>query len=508
MPDPAKRAALGVATSGALNTISMPSMCGQKLAIIGARRSHAPMIALQPICKTRKGALDELIGRSFWRNIRKSAHATGKDSRGQSYTFSTIMNSHSILLGLILGAAITAPLAATPSGCGIARAAEIQMPRNQAEFDQFAAQLGNASEAERAAQLNCAGNAFDNGESRLFWFTDLDAARAQAKREGKPILSLRLLGNLSDELSCANSRLFRVLLYPNAQINRQLRENFVLHWSSERPVPVATIDMGDGRVLRRTLTGNSAHYLLSADGQPLDVLPGLYAPAEFATWLQRSADFARDWQAMKVDLRPKMLSDWHRGRLIDSLKMDDSSRAIVEANKIIAFNSLVNDGAITRFLPAQTAALQTDSKRVMEAPVLKAMETPQTATFLNGVRIASFSLPVSPDTPVTFDAATRARIATMQPESEATALIKKLEESAARDTKINKTNFEPAIHAYFVNEPKPDFVKLNRAIYDKLFRTPASDAWLGLAPADAFVALQNGGVQSAPVSQQRVAQTP
>ena len=209
-----------------------------------------------------------------------------------------------LILGCaILGGAIAAPIAATAPGCGIARADEIAMPRNQAEFDEFAASLDSAAPAERAAQLNRAGHAFDNGESRLFWFTDLDAARAQAGRENKPILSLRLLGNLSDELSCANSRLFRVLLYPNAEINRQLRENFVLHWSSERSVPVATIDMGDGRILKRTLTGNSAHYLLNADGTPLDVLPGLYAPAEFAAWLQRGADFARDWSAMKADLR-------------------------------------------------------------------------------------------------------------------------------------------------------------------------------------------------------------
>ncbi len=418
------------------------------------------------------------------------------------------MKTNSLLLSLIIGGALAVPLTATPTGCGIARAAEIQAPRNQAEFDQFAVLLDNSSQTERVAQLNRAGNAFGNGESRLFWFTDLDAARAQAKLEGKPILSLRLLGNLSDEYSCANSRLFRVLLYPNANVNKLLREKYVLHWSSERPVPVATIDMGDGRVFKRTLTGNSAHYLLSADGQPLDVLPGLYAPAEFAAWLQRGADFARDWRATNVDLRPKMLSDWHRGRLVDSLKTDDDSRAIAEANKIIAFNSLVNNGATVRFLPAQAAALLTDSKRVMEAPVLKAMETPQTATFLNGVRIVSLSLPVFPGNPVTFDAATRARIAAMQPESEAQTLIKKLEESAARDTKINKTNFEPAIHAYFVNEAAPDFDKLNRAIYDKLFRTPASDPWLGLAPADAFVALQNGGVQNASQSQQRVAQTP
>src|SRR4051794_8465505 len=42
--------------------------------------------------------------------------------------------------------------------------------------------------------------------SKLYWFTDLEQAKAAAKAAGKPILSLRLLGKLTDEFSCANSR--------------------------------------------------------------------------------------------------------------------------------------------------------------------------------------------------------------------------------------------------------------------------------------------------------------
>ena len=298
-----------------------------------------------------------------------------------------------LLAGLLLPGALPLVPVTLINSARAAEIGELKPPHNQAELDQFfARQNENLSAAERIEQLNRAGNAFYNGEARLFWFTDLNAARAQAKREGKPILSLRLLGNLSDEYSCANSRLFRVLLYPNTQINRRLRDNFVLHWSSERPVPVATIDMGDGRVIKRTLTGNSAHYLLSADGQPLDVLAGLYAPAEFEKWLKNGADFARDWQAMNAEARPKLLADWHRGRLIDSFKTDDDSWAIAETNKIIAFNSLVNDGAIMRFFsPTQIGTLTPGAKRDMEAPLFKAMETPQTAAFLDGVRIVSFS---------------------------------------------------------------------------------------------------------------------
>ena len=115
----------------------------------------------------------------------------------------------------------------------------------------------------------------------LYWFTDLDAALAEARRSRRPVLSLRLLGRLDEELSCANSRFFRKLLYPEPRINRLLRERFVLHWQSLRPVPKVAIDFGDGRRVVRTVTGNSVHLILDGNGRPLDALPGLLSPDVF-----------------------------------------------------------------------------------------------------------------------------------------------------------------------------------------------------------------------------------
>ena len=73
-----------------------------------------------------------------------------------------------------------------------------------------------------------------------------------------------------------------------------LRDEFVLHWQSVRPVPKVTIDFGDGRKLERTLTGNSIHYVLDSDGRPIDALPGLYGPQAFLRGLEnaRSVVFA------------------------------------------------------------------------------------------------------------------------------------------------------------------------------------------------------------------------
>src|SRR5712691_3309783 len=60
--------------------------------------------------------------------------------------------------------------------------------------------------------------------SRLFWYTDIESAKSAARASGKPILALYLLGHLDEELSCANSRLFRTTLYSDPKIAASMRE--------------------------------------------------------------------------------------------------------------------------------------------------------------------------------------------------------------------------------------------------------------------------------------------
>src|SRR4029079_17039848 len=131
------------------------------------------------------------------------------------------------------------------------------------------------------AVLDAVSQQKDSYLSGLYWYTDLSQAQAAARAAGKPILSLRLLGKLNEEYSCANSRFFRTTLYPNAEVSSYLRDHFILHWRSVRPVPRITIYMGDGRRIERTITGNSIHYILDSDGNPIDALPGLYGAKAF-----------------------------------------------------------------------------------------------------------------------------------------------------------------------------------------------------------------------------------
>ena len=91
------------------------------------------------------------------------------------------------------------------------------------------AALDPASESGRrlVAALDAVAGQRDARFARLYWHTDFESAVERAKAERKPILSLRLLGRLDEERSCANSRFFRTALYPDpavaAELSRALR---------------------------------------------------------------------------------------------------------------------------------------------------------------------------------------------------------------------------------------------------------------------------------------------
>src|SRR5690606_8006337 len=133
--------------------------------------------------------------------------------------------------------------------------------------------------------------------------------------------------------SCANSRFFRTTLYANEEISRYLRNHYILHWETVRDVPKITIDYGDGRVVERTITGNSAHYILAADGRPIDALPGLYDPQSFLEWTQEGVQLhselaplaGRAWERYLTRYHEmshdRLVSKWH-----DELNAVDPSR--------------------------------------------------------------------------------------------------------------------------------------------------------------------------------------
>lgn len=340
----------------------------------------------------------------------------------------------------------------------------------------FAATAGNGAVLDKVC------GQFDCATSRLFWHTDLEQAKATAAAQGKPILSLRLLGNLDEELTCANSRFFRATLYPNADVNQILRNDFVLHWQSVRPVPKVTIDFGDGRTLERTLTGNSIHYVLDPKGRPVDGIPGLHGAKAFAGLITRAGTLARktaplDGAARKTALREfhgtrieAIAAEWNRdltklGIAPAPSKSKGADRlAVLEKASADHWNEIAErhagdvalDDASRRasrkLLPpsAWDAGRLAMTKRVVEDPMLRQFDVLQRSLALDGV--------------------------------------------------TNEFTLHPKLHRWFEEGSAEDDVsRLNERAYRELFLMPLDDPWLGLSPNGSFSAITADGRRGAVV---------
>ena len=232
--------------------------------------------------------------------------------------------------------------------------------------------------------------------SQLYWYTDLSRAEQEAHRVHRPILALRLLGDLREDLSCANSRLFRATLYANREVSDFLRTHFVLYWSSERPVPKVTIDFGDGRTIQRTVTGNSAHYVLDEDGHVLDVLPGLYAPQVFQRELTRSLALADRVRGASDAVRLRATLDFHAAALAETertWRQSYGNRPVPRAPGLPRERELAL---------AQRAAI---SKAIIEVPLLRAIgavapgEVPDDTATWTAIGRRVLNLPARPAPP-------------------------------------------------------------------------------------------------------------
>ena len=341
----------------------------------------------------------------------------------------------------------------------------------------------------------------------LYWYTDLAAAQRAAKESGRPILSLRLLGTLDTEFSCANSRFFRTVLYPDAAVGKALREGYVLHWQSHRPVPKLTIDFGDGRKIERTITGNSVHYVLTPDGRVVDVIPGLYGPAAFLRALNDAGAIAnaagqKDFDRMLVTYHERHLAAvrqaWNRDLVAVGLPLTPMAAA-----------APIKAGAAKP--NAMAGAKITASKMAVEARPLLAM-APDRATLAAGTddttwakiaalhaadaKLGDASRAVILSKGIDAVTAMRAAVSKSIVEDPAVRMIRNFERSVAEDTVRNEYLFHGQIHEWFAQGQVPATLdELNERVYAQLFLMPRSDPWLGLVPADTYTALPADSVR-------------
>jgi hypothetical protein len=452
-----------------------------------------------------------------------------------------------VLVGIALG--LRGPVAAADlTPCDLARAAisedreaaersidklrgmgasglELLMDRYSTEIRRHQAGETPASEVATwqriAAAVDAVAGQRDAWSSGLYWYTDFDLAAAAARAQSKPILSLRLLGRLDEEYSCANSRFFRTVLYANADVSRALRERFVLHWKSVRPVPKITIDMGDGRVVQRTVTGNSIHYVLTADGEVVDGIPGLYGPAAFLREIGEAQKIVARCEGVERGDRAVLLRDWHAARAVADVAEWQAdvekigvAAAVTNTRLKLARNSANADDefAVTYqpdAVPAVKAAGRAVGKSVVELPVVKALadvkhlqESTGDAAWAAIAALHAEDARLDDGSKALMrgkhpDATTAARRALTKAfvEDPLLRVVRGFERSIAEDTVRNEYVFHRQTHEWLAaGAGSPGVDRFNARVYAELFLTPDSDPWLGLVPDDTYCALDNGGM--------------
>ncbi len=377
----------------------------------------------------------------------------------------------------------------------------------------FADPGGGAPDPERLrAAIERVSRQRDAHAAHLYWYTDMDEAVRAARATHRPILSLRLLGNLDEELSCANSRFFRTTLYPNPAIGELLRRGFVLHWQSERPAPRITIDFGDGRRMERTLTGNSVHYVLDEEGRPVDALPGLYGPAAFLRGLTAAREVAVAAAHLEGEARRAFVRDYHARA---GAALDDAWRAEHAAL-----------GVPAAALPAMITGTGPSPSAAQAAPVAMAKSGPEAPVVgaLGVGPVPILGTPVSPEVWATLlrrhagDARLDARSRALMRRKIATELdptgtrlvplddrtfarrVESFERLLTEDTVRNELSLHRTLHAWLSAPSSPDgLAELNRAVYASLFLTPRVDPWLGLLVEDGYTAIDGEGLVLGPV---------
>ena len=360
-----------------------------------------------------------------------------------------------------------------------------------------------------AEALDAVSQQKDSFASGLYWYTDFEEAKRAARAARKPILSLRLLGRLTDEYSCANSRFFRTALYSNAEVSKYLREHFVLHWKSVRPAPVVTVDYGDGRKLVRTVTGNSIHYVLDEEGRPVDALPGLYGPRAFVRELARAEGAATASVRLPNEARAPFLASYYNTAalsLINGVQRDAQAAgvpvpegAVTSARRPAGARRDVTPGALV-------AAPLAITKMAVEVQTVRAI-TYSPERFERGTDDAAWGrLAALHAADAAMDAASVAAVARHSPyvggavgraptASELARVVSNFERRMALDTVRNEYLLRPALLRWLAEGAGGlDVDKLNERVYAELFLTPGTDPWLGLLTPDTYTGLTGDGV--------------
>ncbi len=243
-----------------------------------------------------------------------------------------------------------------------------------------------------------------------------------------------------------------------------LNSRFVPVWESIRPVPKVTIDFGDGRTLKRTLTGNTLFSVLLPDGRMVDAFPGVYTPSDLLSELQVTLAFL-DKQRACGPMAPPLeeVAEWHRAQADVAARKElmqiTLSKRFVESPLLAAL------GIRPRFpkpgeQPGKEQPLIEDPKAALEQVSRRIVDVSHQPATAERIRQEHARLPEE-----------------KRPSPE------KLGQMAVeQDSRTNVRLLRPAVHLFFAAEGALPMARPARdAIFRRLLQVPVDDPDFGLS---------------------------
>lgn len=143
-------------------------------------------------------------------------------------------------------------------------------------------------------------------------------------------------------------------MFSQQNVAGYINRNFEPAWESLRPVPMVKIDFGNGTVVTRTLHGNIATSVCTADGQVLDMLPGIYSPDIYVERLYQFrllANYSRQVCSRGIAAH---VADYHHGQA-DALRKNAAPPVFINMDMSKA---AIESRIKAVLVPARTAGLE------------------------------------------------------------------------------------------------------------------------------------------------------
>ena len=83
------------------------------------------------------------------------------------------------------------------------------------------------------------------------------------------------------------------MTFSDSRVVDFIKEHFIAVWESVSPVRIVTFELGEGRSVKGTVSGEIALYFCTPEGKVFDILPALQSPAATLEAMKKAASFHR-----------------------------------------------------------------------------------------------------------------------------------------------------------------------------------------------------------------------